>query len=177
MIATELPRIRGVGGRIHLSCVRGHYLASIDRRDWAGSLVESMAGRPARCRECEAPPAPVPALPETPAVTAPEPRLNDRDVTIAAIRTALRRRTGQAWSVTGGRGTSWGWITVTAPPARRTEHGYLSDVDRAVLADALGLETVHSQGVSIPAGNDYRTEYVDRAEGRQPSRIGVPYWD
>ncbi len=46
----------------------------------------------------------------------------DRDEAIARIRTALKRRSGKAWSVTGGRGTAWGWITVEAPPARRTKH-------------------------------------------------------
>jgi hypothetical protein len=103
--------------------------------------------------------------------------MTDRDSAIAAIRSALRRRTGRAWSVTGGRGTSWGWIRISAPPARRTEYGCLNDIDRATLGTALGLDKVHQQGVSIPAGLDYRTEYVDRAEGRVPLRIGEPYWD
>lgn len=102
----------------------------------------------------------------------------DRDVAIARIRAALRRRTGRAWSVTGGRGTSWGWIRISAPPARRVGFGYMTDTDRTELATALGLDRpAHVQGVSIPAGSDYRVEYVDRAEGRAPSRIGVPYWD
>jgi len=100
-----------------------------------------------------------------------------RNETIGAIRSALRRRTGRAWSVTGGRGTAWGWIRIHATPARRVGYGYLSDEDRAELGRALGLEKAHQQGVSIPAGHDYRIEYVDRAEGRTPSRIGEPYWD
>lgn len=103
--------------------------------------------------------------------------VTDRNAAIAAIRAALRRRTGRAWSVTGGRGTAWGWIRISAPPARRTDDGYISAPDRADLARALGLDYVHQQGVSIPAAHDYRTEYVDRAEGRAPSRVGVPYWD
>lgn len=103
----------------------------------------------------------------------------DRDRTIARIRRALRERTGRSWSVTGGRGTSWGWITVSAPPARRVGdwRGYLSDEDRAELATALDLTSVHQQGVQIPASTDYRVEYVDRAEGRRPRRTGTPYWD
>jgi hypothetical protein len=44
----------------------------------------------------------------------------DRGEAIKAIRTALKRRTGRTWSVTGGRGTAWGWITIEAPPKRRT---------------------------------------------------------
>lgn len=125
----------------------------------------------------------------------------DRDETIKRIRTALRTRSGKAWSVSCGRGTSWGWIRIDAPPARKTCHcrlkdgatstrpedyemvdtgvagGDMTDADRVELATLLGLDTAHRQGVSIAAGSDYYAEYVDRAEGRQPSRVGVPYWD
>jgi hypothetical protein len=103
--------------------------------------------------------------------------VDDRDEAIARIRAALRRRTGKAWSVTGGRGTSWGWITISSPPARRIDYGYMTDADRVELGNALGLDKVHMQGVSIPAGLDYRTEYIDRAEGRAPTKVGTPYWD
>lgn len=104
--------------------------------------------------------------------------MTDRDEAIRQIRAALRRRSGRAWSVTGGRGTAWGWITITAPPARRVEYGSMSDTDRAELGELLGLDgRAHHQGVSIPAGSDYRAEYIDRAEGRAPTTVGVPYWD
>lgn len=43
-----------------------------------------------------------------------------RNETIKEIKSALKQRSGKAWSVTGGRGTAWGWITITAPPARCT---------------------------------------------------------
>lgn len=128
--------------------------------------------------------------------TATEP-WTDRNATIAAIRAALKRRSGKAWSVTGGRGTAWGWIHVDAPPARRTAHwigatdddvkaqlvdtgkpgGHTPPAELAELAKLLGLEGVHHQGLSIPAGYDYRREYIDRAEGREPGVIGTPYWD
>jgi len=124
----------------------------------------------------------------------------DRDEAITRIRTALKARTGRPWSVTGDRGTAWGWIRIDAPPARRTwrhflpegqpdrpenyrerdgySGGHMSPYDRVRLAEALGLpEAVHCQGVSIPASTDYRVEYVDRAEGREPSVIATPYWD
>lgn len=126
----------------------------------------------------------------------------DRDDTIRAIRAALKRRSGKSWSVTGGRGTAWGWITIDAPPRRRSgDHmpdgadefgrityrhvdtgeprrfGIMTPADCAELAQLLGLERVHPQGVSIPAGTDYRIEYVARAEGRAPSAFGTPYWD
>jgi len=125
----------------------------------------------------------------------------DRNETIYTIRAALKRRSGKAWSVTGGRGTGWGWIDIDAPPARRTTHtrlkagatadrpedyehfdsgepgGFMTDADRNQLAELLGLDSVHHQGVKVPSSHDYYQEYVDRAEGRQPTVQGKPYWD
>ena len=126
-----------------------------------------------------------------------------RDEAITAIRAALKRRSGKAWSVKGGRGTAWGWITVTAPPRRCTgkmveraelrdgrmhfeyEHidsgdrtGSMTPQDAAELGEMLGLAgPVHCQGESIAASNQHYIEYVARAEGRVPSAFGVQYWD
>ena len=154
----------------------------------------------------EATPEPSPEYePEAPQAApepaAPDAEYLDRAAAIARIRAALKKRSGKAWSVTGGSGTAWGWIKVDAPPARRTwrqregsakdAHGYpiyedydsgkpggsLSPSDRAELSALLGLATVHHQGESIPSGGDYYREYVDRAEGRKPSKVGAPYWD
>lgn len=102
---------------------------------------------------------------------------SERDETIQAIKAALRRRSGKAWSVRGGRGTVWGWITITSPPARRGRWGEMTPEDCAELAELLGLDTVHPQGEMIPAQADYRDEYRDRAEGRTPARCGVAQWD
>lgn len=123
---------------------------------------------------------------------------NDRDDTIRRIRTALQRRSGKSWSVTGGRGTSWGWITIDAPPSRRTwssrlkpdaspaklpsdyeeydtgepNRGCMSPAERKELGELLGLDgPAHHQGVSIAASSDHYREYIDRSEGREP------YWD
>jgi hypothetical protein len=101
----------------------------------------------------------------------------DRDDAILRIRRGLRARTGRPWSVRGGRGTSWGWIRVTCPPARSSGFGVMGEEDREALAAALGLPSVPHQGVSVPADAAFRAEYVDRAEGRPPRRLGVPYWD
>lgn len=127
----------------------------------------------------------------------------DRDDAIKRIRVALLKRTGRPWSVKGGRGTAWGWISIDAPPKRckwkfvdtgrrndrgdteydevydpSQEFGHMSHADRETLRKALGLtREVHYQGVSIPASSEYRTEYVDRAEGREPRESGTPYWD
>jgi hypothetical protein len=100
----------------------------------------------------------------------------DRDSAIKAIRKALRARSGKVWSVRGGVGTSWGWITITAPPARSAGYGSMTEADRAELSALLGIEA-HHQGVDIPASEAYRAEYVARAEGVEPTRHGVPYWD
>ena len=109
--------------------------------------------------------------------TAVKTRLS-RNEAILMIRKSLRERSGKAWSVTGGRGTAWGWITICSPPARRVEFGYMTDADRAELGQLLGMgEPVHSQGETVPASSDYYQEYVDRAAGRQPSVRGQQYWD
>lgn len=50
-----------------------------------------------------------------------------RDEAIRAIRAGLKRRTGRAWSVTGGRGTAYGWLRIDAPKARRTALYVASD--------------------------------------------------
>ena len=100
----------------------------------------------------------------------------DLDTTIARIRTALRKRSGKAWSVRRGEGTAYGWITIEAPPSRQVD-GANTTEELAELAALLGLETVHHQGESIPSGGAYRAEYIDRAEGRTPSVIGQQYWD
>jgi hypothetical protein len=140
---------------------------------------------------------------ETPPEPETKPERLDRDETITRIRAALKKRSGKAWSVTGGRGTGWGWINIQAPPRRRTgafvkvgedetgapihelrdvgearEFGYMTPADCAELAELLGLsKPVHFQGESIPSGGDYYAEYLDRAEGRSPSVHGVQYWD
>lgn len=102
----------------------------------------------------------------------------DRDDAIAKIRAALKRRSAKRWSVRGGRGTTWGWITIIAPPARRGEHDEMTDEDCTELGELFGLDRpAHFQGIDVPASSAYRQEYVARAEGRQPDVIGTPYWD
>jgi hypothetical protein len=123
-----------------------------------------------------------------------------RDEAIGAIRASLKQRSGKVWSVKGGRGTAWGWITIDAPPARRTwghvlpaglpdypesyveqdlgtpDH-HMGPAERAELGRLLGLDRpVHSYE-SIPASSAYYAEYVDRAAGRTPAKLGTQYWD
>lgn len=100
----------------------------------------------------------------------------DRDDAIKAIKTALKNRSRKSWSVTGGKGTAWGWIKIQAPP-KRLDGSRMSDEDRADLASLLGLSSVHGQGCMIAASSAHYREYVDRAEGREPAAIAEPYWD
>lgn len=127
---------------------------------------------------------------------------SDRNGIIKEIKTALEKRSGKKWSVTGGKGTAYGWITVDAPPSRRTCHsrlkagalndwpeswehvnmgesgGYITAEDAAELARLLGKETVHHQGESIPASHDHYREYLHRALYGNPGSFNAqPYWD
>ena len=53
----------------------------------------------------------------------------------------------------------------------------MTEADRDILREALGLDSLSLQGASIAAANDYYAEYVDRAEGRVPAALGQRYWD
>jgi hypothetical protein len=88
---------------------------------------------------------------------------------VAEIRRALKARSLKPfqWSVTYGRGSDYGWITITAAP-KRLVNGSLTAEDRMVLSGLLG-ESVHHQGAMVAASSDYRQEYIDRANGRKPS--------
>jgi hypothetical protein len=46
----------------------------------------------------------------------------DRSEVTKHIKKYLRERTGRDWSVTGGRGTAWGWLRIEAPKKRRVCH-------------------------------------------------------
>lgn len=97
--------------------------------------------------------------------------------TIETIRANLRRRSGKPWSVRRGSGTAYGWITITAPPARCVG-GIMTPEDCKELGELLGREVpVSRQGVLVAAASDYRQEYIERSEGKKPSIIGQPYWD
>lgn len=99
----------------------------------------------------------------------------DRNETIDAIRAALKERSDRKWSVRGGTGTAWGWITITAPPAR-LDRGSMTDDDRTELGRLLATDA-HHQGVMVPAQADFRAEYIDRARGITPTVTGVAQWD
>jgi hypothetical protein len=93
------------------------------------------------------------------------------------IRQALRARSGRAWSVTNSRGTSWGWIKIHVPPARRGDRA-AEDAEYAELARLLDLPEHEARGgVSIPASSDFWAEYVARAQGLRPTVLGKTYWD
>ena len=175
---------------------------SCEHPEWEDSFAATFAEKLLAALG-EFPPAPEP---ERPAGPTPEQLLElygdlSRAETIKRIRQALRRRSGKTWSVTGGRGTAYGWIRIDAPPARRTgkhvarpggeigdydhvdtgepqEYGIMTPQDCVELAELLGKDRpIHPQGESIPSGNGYYREYIDRAEGREIREYGKQYWD
>jgi hypothetical protein len=135
---------------------------------------------------------PFPATPSTPALEKQRREITalaeqTRNEIVQTIRAALRKRSGKPWSVTGGTGTAWGWIKISAPPARRTLHarlkagaastspedyemvdtgepdGNLTEADCLELARLLGLESVSMQGESVPATTAFRRVAIARA--------------
>jgi hypothetical protein len=103
---------------------------------------------------------------------------NERDEAIKTIKANLERRTGRKWSVRGGTGTAWGWITISAPPARKDDFGRMSEDDQRTLATALGFpDRLERQGFDVAASSDYRAEYIARSAGETPAKIAQPYWD
>ena len=115
----------------------------------------------------------------------------ERSEAVKRIKAALKEKTGKTWSVHGGRGTAWGWLTVEAPKKRRVSHRanpnyvshqetpdepwcfeyideqgenwYTSLAEREELAKAFGLDKpVHHKGLSISPDN--RELYVAKVE-------------
>jgi hypothetical protein len=104
----------------------------------------------------------------------------DRGPVVKFIRAALRARSGKAWSVTGGTGTAYGWLSINVPPQQRGGLDGMPPDVAAELAELLGFHhayTVSPQGVNIPDGRDYYREYCYRAVGLTPPVVGRPYWD
>jgi hypothetical protein len=101
----------------------------------------------------------------------------DRNEALAQIKAALKKR-GLKFSVTGGRGTAWGWLHIDLLPS---DYKKLAGDDSAInsrlglMNYKLGL-TGHSS-ISIPSASDYYREYIDRANGITPTVTGTPYWD
>jgi hypothetical protein len=114
----------------------------------------------------------------TPGATYWSPEDNRNEV-IAKIKAAFKAR-GLRYSVTGGRGTAWGWITIDLLPSVHKDLMHLDPVYRERAYLKLGADLGKEKGYtseSIPASSDYYREYIDRANGRTPSVIGEPYWD
>lgn len=102
----------------------------------------------------------------------------DVEIAIREIRQALATRSGKQWSVTNSRGTSYGWIKISAPPARRVENYYMSDADQMELQALLGLiSPIGRQSVSIPSTYNHYREYICRARGHTPTVYGKADWD
>lgn len=100
-----------------------------------------------------------------------------RNEAIAQIKAAFKAR-GLRYSVTGGRGTAWGWIRIgLLPSVKKGLSDYQLKIAYNQLGNDLGLGRKCYSSESIPSSSDYYQEYIDRANGRTPSIIGQPYWD
>lgn len=112
-----------------------------------------------------------------------------RNEAIRRIRAGLKKRSGHVWSVTGGRGTAYGWLTIDAPPSLRRwdsagttrtgqEYGYPSLGTRIALQRLMGENHPARQGYSIPASTAHYLEAVERAEtGAFTGKPPEQYWD
>jgi hypothetical protein len=70
-------------------------------------------------------------------------------------------------------GPVFDWVNDPSRP-----FGTMGPDDCAELARLLNkTRPIHHQGESVPSGSDYYEEYICRAEGREPTRFGVQYWD
>jgi hypothetical protein len=99
-----------------------------------------------------------------------------RDAVIVVIKNALKQRSGKSWSVRGGRGTAWGWIDISALPARKVDYRMTAE-DQAELSALLGKD-VHGQGESVAASSEYYRVALARAMfGTAGNFTAEPYWD
>lgn len=114
---------------------------------------------------------------EPPAV--PTVVVDGRNDAIKQINAALKARK-LSYSVTGGRGTAWGWIHINPKPARikalRGDETALK-AEYVKMYEAFGLTDGYSTGISIASSSDYYREYIERANGRTPTKVAAPYWD
>jgi len=96
----------------------------------------------------------------------------DRSEAIKRIRAALKKKTGKTWSVTGGRGTAWCWLNVSAPPKRRVWHETIGDPMEPGFLD----KPWHERFIEVPATDDKRAyAYTSLAECRELAvAFGIP---
>ncbi len=124
--------------------------------------------------------------------------MSERSDVCKRIKKALRKRTGLSWSVTGGRGTAWGWLNIQAPKGRlicrdqnpnydwhldnyqdekpfierQATEGetayYTSQEDREILAKALGLGMNEVSAQGVSISPEKWNFYLERAENGLP---------
>ena len=91
----------------------------------------------------------------------------ERGAFVKRLRSALKARTGRSWSVKGSTGTSWCWIDVCAPPARKHDHRMTSE-DESLLAAVMNERRGISGNISIPPTRGHRTAALAAALGIEP---------
>lgn len=94
----------------------------------------------------------------------------DAKETVSVLRELLRRRTGFAWSVRRGRGSSSEFVTVAAVPSRRVR-GAMTPHDAALLAGVLGEDLVNPRGVRVEPDGAARASVVRAIAGSPATSI------
>lgn len=97
---------------------------------------------------------------------------------IATVKASLRARSGYSWSVTGGKGTAWGWLRVNVAPKDQAQFSCMAEVDQVWLALLLGHDyPIHQQGESIANSGGHYKQLIAQAAGYNPTVFGEQYWD
>ncbi|MGW7316311.1 hypothetical protein [Streptomyces sp. NPDC054865] len=152
---------------------RAHVNDSVRAEDgrwmYAAGAVDGQSGRPVKTPQAWS----ESGVSADPADAAPRDavRLDSVKDVQAGLRTGLRTNTGKHWSVTCKPN---GWIHITTALQRQTGERTITTAERRELAAALKLpiDAVSSHGVSVPPGNGWRAEMLDRTAGRPPRVLG-----
>lgn len=91
------------------------------------------------------------------------------------IKGFLKARTGRDWSVTGGTGTAWGWLRITAPKGRKVDFRATME-DQILLGLAMGCDWPQ-ESFSVASSDGHWLAALQRAAGLEVTGSEVPYWD
>lgn len=91
------------------------------------------------------------------------------------IKGFLKARTGRDWSVTGGTGTAWGWLRITAPKGRKVDFRATME-DQILLGLAMGCDWPQ-EAFSVASSDGHWLAALQRAAGLEVTGSEVPYWD
>jgi hypothetical protein len=102
----------------------------------------------------------------------------DRKEAVKRIKAGLKAKTGKTWSVTGGRGTAWGWLRIQAPKSRRVSHEVNPEHDGFERTDRFMLRTGSTPWIEYVSddGDDWYTSDADVAELKEIFEPGYSHF-